>query len=301
MTTDAEVASATVITPDAGTVTATNDATTQGSTTGVADPFAALDTDTRDWVGKAGLKDVAALAAKARNAESLIGRSVQLPAADAKPEEWAKVYDRLGRPKDANGFEFKPVDGLPADFAYDGEREKVFKSDAYAAGLTQKQAALLRDAEVKRNADAFAELQKEVATQAATATAALEKAWGGAKDSESYKAGMGMAARALSGLDRLPGVTGLQKALEGAGVLMADGNGGSIIIEPTIAVALAEIGKRLFKEDGFVTGGAANASDNPFVKGGNQTVQMQMIANDRAKALQLMSAAGRTPTEFGLS
>ncbi len=301
MTTDAEVASATVLSPNAGTVTATNDATTQGSTTGVADPFAALDTDTRDWVGKAGLKDVAALAAKARNAESLIGRSVQLPAADAKPEEWAKVYDRLGRPKDANGYEFKPLDGLPADFAYDGEREKAFKADALEAGLRPDQAAKLRDAEVRRNAAQLAELQKVVADQGAASTEAMAKQWGGPPDSEAFKLGMGKAGRAVVNLDRLPGVNGIQKAFEDAGLLIADGKGGSVILNPTIAIMLSHLTDTLFKEDKYVTGGAANASDNPFVKGGNQTVQMQMIASDRAKALQLMSAAGRTPAEFGLS
>lgn len=300
----AAAGSATVIQPNAGIPAATTGDTTQGSTTVAADPFAGLvDPGIREWVGKAGFKDVTpasfgALAVKARDAESLIGRSIQLPGDDAKPEDWAKVYDRLGRPKDAAGYEFRALDGLPAEFAYDGEREKAFKADAHVAGLTPKQATQLRDAQVKRDAAAFTALQDKVKASTAAATVALEKAWGGPKDSEPYKASMSMAGRGLAGLEKLPGITGLQKALEGAGVLMTDGAGGSIIVEPTIAIALAEIGKRLFTEDGLVLGGTAVTGDNPFAGEGNMTLQMAMIRSDPSKARRMISALGKQPMDF---
>ncbi len=300
--TEATAGSATVIQPDAGALaTAANGAADQGSNGVTVDPFAGLETGAREWVGTKGYKSTADVVKAALAAENLIGRSIQLPGDDAKPEDVDKFLQKATAkyvPKDVNGFEFKALEGLPAEFAYDGEREKAFKADALAAGLTPKQAAALRDAEVKRNAEAFTKLQETVKASATTATAALEKAWGGPKDSDPYKAGMALAGRALAGLEGLPGVKGIQAALEGAGVLMSDGAGGSIIIEPTIAVALAEIGKRLFKEDSLELGSTAAVGDNPFAGEGNLTIQMQMIRSDPSKARRMISAVGKTPADF---
>lgn len=304
MTTEAPAASATVVTPDAGIVAATTGAADQGSNNAAAaDPFSGLvDPGIREWVGKAGIKDVASLAVKARDAESLIGRSIQLPGADAKPEDWDKVYARLGRPDKADAYEFKLPDGIPENFNYDAERAKAFKSVAHKAGLTPKQAAIIHDEETRANAAAFAKLQETVASSATAATQALEKAWGGPKDSEPYKQGMAMAGRALAELDKLPGVSGIQKALEGAGVLMPDGQGGSIVMEPTIAIMLSEITKRLFKEDSLVTGGSSTADTNPFADAtANQTLQMQMVAHDKEKARRLILAANKQPADWGIT
>ena len=59
------------------------------------------------------------------------------------------------------------------------------------------------------------------------------------------------------------------------------------------------------REGEFVQGqGGGNAADNPFKDGpgkGNQTVQMQMIAKDRAGAERLMQQAGFKPSDWNLS
>lgn len=282
-----------LVAPNAGTPAAAPGATDPGSNGGAADPFAGLETGARDWVGTKGYKTNGDVVSALQNAESLIGKSIQLPGADAKPEDWDKVYDRLGRPKDA-AYEFKLPEGLPETFAYDGERAKAFKSVAHKAGLTQKQAAIIHDEETKANAAAFAKVAETVTANAAAATQTLEKAWG-PKDSDGFKQGVNLAVRAIEGLDKVPGVAGLQKALEGAGLLV-----GGVVVDPTIALALAHVGKALFKEDTLETGGSA-AGENPFTDGGNMTVQMQMIANDKARALRLISAAGKKPTDFGLT
>ncbi len=101
--------------------------------------------------------------------------------------------------------------------------------------------------------------------------------------------------RAIEGLDKLPGVSGIQKALEGAGVLL---NG--VVMEPSIAVALTAIGKAMFGEDSLVTGSGAGVSgDNPFAGTGNMTNQMMMIRSDPDKARKMIAVAGKKPEDFG--
>src|SRR5581483_7834125 len=130
--TDANTASATTLASDAGMAGAANGGG-QGSTSASADPLAGLqDAGIREWVGKSGFKDITpqsfeGLAKKARDAESLIGKSVQLPGDNATAEELAKFYNRLGRPEKADAYEFKLPDGLPANFNYDAEQAKAFK------------------------------------------------------------------------------------------------------------------------------------------------------------------------------
>lgn len=311
--TEAQAASATTLTAsDAGTVAATTGATDQGSTTVAAtDPFSGLDTDTRDWVGKAGVKDVASLAAKARNAESLIGRSIQLPGADAKPEDWDKVYDRLGRPKTPDGFEFKLPEGLPENFAYDKDRATAFKSWAHQAGLTPKQAQAIHDAVVKADGETWRaisadakKVQDEATAKGVAASQALEKAFGGPKGSDAFNFGVNMAVRAIEGLDKLPGVSGILKSFEAAGLVVDDGKGAKAVLDPTIAIALSHVGKMLFKEDSMVTGGGAGGTDtNPFADGPmkNDTLAMHMVKEDKEKARRLILAVNKQPVDWGIT
>lgn len=284
----------------------------EGSGSGGADPFSGLqDAGIREWVGKAGFKDTSVstfenLAKKARDAESLIGRSVQIPDDKAKPEDLDKFFNRLGRPEKPDGYEFKLPESLPKDFAYDKDRANAFKSWAHQAGLTKRQAQQLHDAVLTADAEALGKAQAEVQAEAkklqddATkraleATQALEKAYGGVKDSDPFKQGVDLAVRALEGLDKLPGVSGIKQAFENAGLLV-----GGVVLEPSIAVALTHIGNTLFKEGDMPTGQAGGGT-NPFADGGNNTEQMHLISQDRARALRLIAQAGRKPEEFGLT
>lgn len=65
--------------------------------------------------------------------EGKLGRSVEIPPADASPEEKAKFYDRVGRPKSPD--EYAIIKGTMDDAFV-----KAYKAKAHAAGLTAAQA-----------------------------------------------------------------------------------------------------------------------------------------------------------------
>ncbi len=261
---------------------------------GAGDPFAGLETGTREWVGKKGYKSVADVANAALSAESLIGKSVQLPGDDAKTEDWNKFYGRLGRPEKSDSYEFKLPDGLPTELPYDADFAAKFKPAAYDAGLTAKQAAKVHDFYVKEAADYFGKQREANSQKVVQATDAFEKEWG-KKDSEPFKAAVDDMTRAVKGLE-------LSDALQGAG-LLGSIDGKQFIVDAAIGKALARIGKTMFREDSMVSGGSGGgAADNPFKDGpnkGNLTEQNLLWNSDRTKAKALMRQAGQTPEAFG--
>lgn len=267
-----------------------------------ADPFSGLDTGTREWAGKVGIdlsdpvKAATASISKARQAESLIGKSVQIPDANASAEDWNKFYGRVGRPEKADGYEFKLPDGLPENMPYDGDFAKEFKSWAHENGLTSRQAAMIHDKWVGKAADGFKAQQEAFTARVSDATGELEKAWG-PRDGEKFKANVEDATKALKGL-----AGGKLEASFKAAGLLSELDGKPIVVDPAIALALADIGSKLFREDALVTGGAANAATNPFSEGpnkGNATAQNILWKQDQAKAETLIRAAGFTPEQFG--
>lgn len=292
--TDATNGSATAEVPDAGAPSATNSA--DGGNNGspaaspnngsAADPFAGLETGTREWIGTKGYKSVADIAKAAHSAESLIGRSVQIPGDDAKPEDLQKFYGKLGRPENAEGYEFKLPEGIPEDLPYDAEFAGSFKPIAHELGLSGKQAAGLHDWFVKTQAEGYGKSREAMAANAVKATETFEAKWG-PQDSETFKGKIAVADRALEGL-------GIKQAFEATGLL---GPGG-IVLDPAIGLALAQVGEVMFKEDSLESGGGSYA-DNPFA-GGDLTEQMKAIKADRPRALRMIAAAGKKPGDFGL-
>jgi hypothetical protein len=77
-----------------------------------------------------------------RHLERLVGgERLALPSKDAAAEAWAPVWDRLGRPKDASGYELTPPEG----HAYDSSTADWFRETAHRIGLTTAQASALHD------------------------------------------------------------------------------------------------------------------------------------------------------------
>ncbi len=77
--------------------------------------------------------NVDALAKSYTELESELGKRVRIPSRDASPDDWAKYYERVGRPKS------------PDEYAIDrGKTDdslvRSFKSAAHEAGLTVEQA-----------------------------------------------------------------------------------------------------------------------------------------------------------------
>lgn len=266
---------------------------------GAADPFSGLETGAREWVGTKGYKSVSDLAAAARNAESLIGRSVQLPADDAKAEDVDKYLSKATekyRPKDAAGYEFKLPDGVPKEMPYDGEFAKSFKAWSLDAGLTARQAAGLHDQFVKHQAGAFTAANEAFLKRGGDVTTALEKAFGGAQGSDPFKEGVLSIDKGISEISKAAKLADgeLLQALKEAGLI--GGPEGKYILSAPIARAFAQVGK-FYAEDRMIDG-QGGATDNPFAAGkDNETEQMRLAKADPEKARRLIRQAGRE-TDF---
>jgi len=64
--------------------------------------------------------------------ERLLGKAMFLPEED-KPEEWEKVYNRLGKPKDIQEYE------EPSDVSLDDSMRTLFREVAHKSNLTKSQ------------------------------------------------------------------------------------------------------------------------------------------------------------------
>ncbi len=135
---------------------------------------------------KAALSTIATLKQQAAS-------SVQLPGKDAKPEEWAAVWQRLGRPDSPDKYDlsgFTPPEGLP----WSADVQKAMVAEMHAEGLTSAQVTgnLNRYAKVYA---AQATARDAAAAQASeTATAALRAEWKDGYDANIDLAKKGLAA-----------------------------------------------------------------------------------------------------------
>src|SRR5256885_6120890 len=75
----------------------------------------ALPDDLRTEPTLASFKDVSTLAKSFVDTKRMVGDSIRLPKSDASPEEWGKLYDKLGRPAAPDKYELQTPDGVPVD------------------------------------------------------------------------------------------------------------------------------------------------------------------------------------------
>ena len=76
-----------------------------------------------------------------KNLVELVGKKgVILPGENAKPEDWDKFYNEIGRPAKAEEYKFTPLKDLHPDLKSTPEGEKVYAGIAHKYGLTNKQA-----------------------------------------------------------------------------------------------------------------------------------------------------------------
>lgn len=82
--------------------------------------------------------DVAGIAKSYIELEKLTGDSIRLPKDTSKPEEWDKLYNRLGRPEKPDGYQFeRPKD---AKVPWDEDLEKEARGFLHKLGINQNQA-----------------------------------------------------------------------------------------------------------------------------------------------------------------
>lgn len=263
-----------------------------------ADFFSALDDeDTREWLQKVGVTDLPSLAKKAREQERLLGSAIRVPGKDATDEERQAFLNKLGRPQTPDAYEFNVPADLPEDLPYDGERAASFRTKAHELGLTAAQAANLHDwfiGETVQDYRGMASQQAESVSQKAQAeTEKLIQIWG-PLDGDVARAELEFADRAL----QLAGGDAAVEEFKAYGLIAQDGK---TILSAHLAQTFANIGKALFKEDSVLKGNR-DMLGNPFADGEDHdlTKAMAIYKQDKNRALSLIAAAGKKPSDFGI-
>ena len=109
-----------------------------------------------------------------RNLEKMLGADkIALPGKDAKPEDWAQVWNKLGRPEAPDKYQFPKVEGVEMD---KGKMEAVAKL-MHETGVTQAQAEKLFGwyaGDVKNAMDTHKQTEE---TRKLQATEALKGEW----------------------------------------------------------------------------------------------------------------------------
>lgn len=149
------------------------DAATDGLAPWYADAALAPEDD-RFLAGK-GYRSLAELVAAYRALERYQGKSIALPRANAREEEWGRLWDRLGRPQAPDGYRFEGYDAAEGD---DRDWVDWFRRTAHGLGLTQAQAEGLLDAYAARNQEFGATVAERAATEARAGLQALAREWG---------------------------------------------------------------------------------------------------------------------------
>lgn len=155
------------------------------------------------------------------------GDRLAIPGADAKPEEWANVWAKLGRPDKPDGYGLAKPEGFDG---YDEGNATWFKDAAHKAGLTGSQAKALHDEWVSRAKSGAEETAASRARSDQAMEQDLRKEWG-----ERYDARIEGGRRAVKALG-LDGDTlaQLENSLGGASLMKLMGRIGERIGEDSL-------------------------------------------------------------------
>jgi len=151
----------------------------QDPTTQVADWREGLDPSVREHPSLQSFKSPGDLAKSWISAQKLIGRDkIPVPGEKATKEDWDMVFDRLGRPKDPNGYTLPDVklpEGYPAPKE---EFLKGLKAKAHELGMLPAQVSELYNWFMTKEASDYEQYQNERLNSRTEAENALRKSWG---------------------------------------------------------------------------------------------------------------------------
>ena len=122
-------------------------------------------------------KDVESLASQLVNSQKMLGGRIPIPQSDDK-DGWNEVYTKLGRPEDANGYEFKAPEGVQLD----DNLENWFKQAAHESNLTKSQANALYEKWNNMAVDVGQQHQQASEDALRNAKESLDKEWGNASE-----------------------------------------------------------------------------------------------------------------------
>jgi len=132
------------------------------------------DSELKGWVENKGFKDPATALQSMRNMEKLVGGDKIAVPKDDSPEEWAKVYNKLGRPEKAEDYQI-PVPEEIGDKEFAGEAAKTM----HELGLNTKQARGIAEWYNQQTQAMQEKMQVEMDEAAKADAEALRKEWGG--------------------------------------------------------------------------------------------------------------------------
>ncbi len=217
-----------------------------GGQGGAAEWTAGLDDAGKASIAKNGYKSLGDLVKAHDNFQRQFGADkIALPGKDAKAEEWDPVWNRLGRPEKAEGYQLKKPDGAAW---YSDEVAKAFATAAHKAGVTQAAAAAMHDWYVADMAAAFKAAETAEGERHTKGRAALTEAWG-----KSFDENLEFANRALADPARKLNIPELHQELKTLKLDSATG----------IAKLLAMVGRLHYQEDNLIGGGARGGGLTP--------------------------------------
>lgn len=173
------------------------------------------------------MSSVQALATSYVHAQKMVGANkLAVPGENATPEDWGKVYDALGRPKEATGYE------VPQGFQWASDDQKAgVLARFHAAGLSNRQAGEM----LKLYSEAMDQAVGGLEDMRRQSESDLRREWG-----LSYDQNIRTATRALRAI-------GIDKALAGNACLNDAG----------FIRAMAEYGRSLSESQLGSTGGSS--------------------------------------------
>lgn len=225
-----------------------------------------------------------------KNLRAHADKAVTVPGENATQEDWDKLWTRLGRPENADGYELKlNTEAIPENFPYDEGSAVEFRNWAHETGLAPRQAQQLHDKFVGFQAAQFEQQQQVWLNQEQEATRELAGDWG-SPDGEEFQRQATLMGRAAKNF-------GVMDELKSVGLLSDD----NAVRSPKLAKMLARIGAELFSEDDFSTGGGG-VLNNPFAQGENFSLSKAsaLVKSDPRKAAALAKSAGANLKDFGL-
>lgn len=155
------------------------------------------DADLRGYVQNKGWSNPVDLADGYRNLEKLLGgEKMPLPRGADDTEGWNRVYDALGRPKEADAYKVPVLEG--ADPAIVGQVQAKF----HELGLSEAQGNALAEWWNQTQNSSLQGLVQQSAQQSALELQSLQKEWGGAYE-ENIELGRRAAQEYGLGADKL--------------------------------------------------------------------------------------------------
>ncbi len=124
-------------------------------------------------------KDVLSVLRSNVHAQKMIGADkIPIPGKDAKPEDWANVWNKLGRPESPDKYDLKAVSPLDKAIPYDYDGEKAMLAKMHALGMTQSQVAGLLSDYRQNVGSSYGNVTKQQAEAQAAQSEAIRKEYG---------------------------------------------------------------------------------------------------------------------------